>query len=308
MEPSSTAGSSTNAPMTFEKAKVDSAADLAAATVGLVTKAEFTSRREDLERQASLESAGVGKSSNGEKKKGKEKKKKSKMSALSFEDDEQEGEEPLFETKKVKKNPNVDTSMLHDADRDAAEAKRREDLAQEWLAKEQKAMAEKLEVHYSYHDPSGRDGLKGHRNQITIEKGFSIENFLDKVRQQVPQLRGYGADQLIYIKEDLILPHSLTFYELIVKRARGKSGPLFNFDVHDDVRTGPIDSRVEKDESHPGKVMVRSVYLRLKEKFPYSRFEVYDPEKKWETYTTNGGETFGEGNDASIGTFGVIRK
>ncbi|PRQ32316.1 putative XAP5 protein [Rosa chinensis] len=28
-----------------------------------------------------------------------------------------------------------------------------------------------------------------------------------------------------------------SFYELIVNKARGKSGPLFHFDVHEDVRT-----------------------------------------------------------------------
>ena len=57
----------------------------------------------------------------------------------------------------------------------------------------------------------------------------------------------------MYVKEDLILPHSTTFYELIINKARGKSGPLFNFDVHDDVRM-VNDARVEKDESHAGKV------------------------------------------------------
>ena len=103
------------------------------------------------------------------------------------------------------------------------------------------------------------------------------------------------------------MPHSMTFYELIVCKARGKSGPLFNFDVHDDVRVGAIDHRVEKDESHPGKVMLRSVYERNKEKFPYSRFEVYDPNKKWDTYTTHGGETYGEGTEAAMGAFGVSR-
>lgn len=37
----------------------------------------------------------------------------------------------------------------------------------------------------------------------------------------------------------------------------GKSGPLFHFDVHDDVRLGGIDARIEKDESHPGKIVQR---------------------------------------------------
>lgn len=36
-------------------------------------------------------------------------------------------------------------------------------------------------------------------------------------------------------------------------KARGKSGPLFHFDVHDDVRL-VNDVRIEKDESHPGAV------------------------------------------------------
>lgn len=38
-----------------------------------------------------------------------------------------------------------------------------------------------------------------------------------------------------------------SFYDLIVTKARGKSGPLFHFDVHDDVRV-IHDVRVEKDE------------------------------------------------------------
>jgi hypothetical protein len=42
--------------------------------------------------------------------------------------------------------------------------------------------------------------------------------------------------QLIYVKEDLLIPHHHTFYEFIVNKVRGKSGPLFNFDVHDDIR------------------------------------------------------------------------
>lgn len=38
-----------------------------------------------------------------------------------------------------------------------------------------------------------------------------------------------------------------TFYDFIINKARGKSGPLFNFDVHDDVRLIQ-DATVEKDE------------------------------------------------------------
>ena len=38
-----------------------------------------------------------------------------------------------------------------------------------------------------------------------------------------------------------------SFYDFIINKARGKSGPLFSFDVHDDVRLIG-DASVEKDE------------------------------------------------------------
>ena len=38
-----------------------------------------------------------------------------------------------------------------------------------------------------------------------------------------------------------------------------------------------------------------------------SRAQVYDPNKKWDTYTIHGGETFGDGNDKAMGAFGVRR-
>jgi len=116
---------------------------------------------------------------------------------------------------------------------------------------------------------------------------------------QVRELRSSSPDQLIYVKEDLIMPHNVTFYELIVKKARGKSGPLFNFDVHDDVRM-VNDARVEKDESHAGKVMEKRLYERNREKFPYSRFEVYDANKSYDTYTVHGSETFGAGVNTAL--------
>jgi len=80
-----------------------------------------------------------------------------------------------------------------------------------------------------------------------VKKGDKISNFLEKARQQFTELRGVSVDNLMYIKEDLVIPHHYTFYDFIVNKARGKSGPLFNFDVHDDVRL-LADASVEKDE------------------------------------------------------------
>ena len=271
----------------FVTAAADSASALSKATVGLVTKEEFTRRREELEADAanaSADSPAAG---------GKKKKKKAKASsALSFSEDiEGEEEEPADELprkKKLGKNPGVDTSFLPDAEREEALAQRKQDLAKEWEAQQNAIKAEIIEVTYSFWDG------KGHRNVVKVPKGFTVAEFLNKCREQVKELRSCAPDMLMYVKEDLILPHNTTFYELIVSKARGKSGPLFNFDVHDDVRLGPQDHRVEKDESHAGKVMEKRLYERNKDKFPYSRFEIYDPSKSYETYTVHGSETFGK--------------
>ncbi|KAI0950416.1 hypothetical protein AcV7_008885 [Taiwanofungus camphoratus] len=209
------------------------------------------------------------------------KRKKSAKSTLSFALDDEEGEgdgngtspspdangEKPAKRPKSRKNPNVDTSFLPDREREEAERRQREELRQEWLRKQEEMKREEIEITYSYWDGSG------HRKSVTCKKGDEISTFLEKCRQQFPELRGINVDNLMYVKEDLIIPHHHTFYDFIVNKARGKSGPLFNFDVHDDVRL-LADATVEKDESHAGKVVERSWYQRNKHIFPASRWEV----------------------------------
>lgn len=187
-----------------------------------------------------------------------------------------------------KKNPSVDTSFLPDTARDERIAAERKRLEQEWKEKQETIKKEKLEIVYSYWDGSG------HRRNVVVQKGDTVGDFLEQCRKalcrEFSELRGVGAETLLYVKEDLIIPQDMTFYDLIVTKARGKSGPLFHFDVHDDVRVGAIDSRVEKDESHPGKVVERRWYERNKHIFPASRWEMYDPTVNYGKYTIHGGE------------------
>lgn len=121
-----------------------------------------------------------------------------------------------------------------------------------------------------------------------MKKGSSIYQFLcealNNLRKEFHELKTITADQLMYIKEDLIIPHHYTFYDFIVTKARGKSGPLFSFDVHDDVRL-LADATVEKDESHAGKVLTRNWYERNKHIFPANRWSFYDPNVKYDQYT-----------------------
>lgn len=160
----------------------------------------------------------------------------------------------------------------------------RDQLRQEWSAKQEKIKAEEIEITYSYWDGSG------HRRQVRMLKGNSIHQFLqrclEQLRREFNELKLASVDQLMYVKEDLIIPHHSTFYDFIVTKARGKSGALFSFDVHEDVRV-VNDANVEKDESHAGKVCLRSWYERNKHIFPASRWEPYDPEKKWDKYTVS---------------------
>jgi len=118
---------------------------------------------------------------------------------------------------------------------------------------------------------------------MEVRKGTSIGKFLEYVKLQLspefPEVRGVTSDGFLYVKEDLIIPHHVSFYDLIAMKARGKSGPLFHFDVHDDVRL-VNDSRIEKDESHPGKIVDRRWYEQNKHIFPASRWELFDPARQ----------------------------
>lgn len=202
---------------------------------------------------------------------------------------ESEGDNEESRKKKMKlmKNPNVETSFLPDRERDLQLQREKERLRQEWLEQQEAIKKEKLLVVYSYWDGSG------HRKEITLPKGTTIGKFLELVKQQISSefqsLRSISSDSLIYVKEDLIIPHDVSFYDLIITKARGKSGPLFHFDVHDDVRK-VMDVRVEKDESHPGKVVERRWYEKNKHIFPASRWEVYDPSVQRDRYTIHGDE------------------
>lgn len=132
-----------------------------------------------------------------------------------------------------------------------------------------------------------RDG-SGHRRSVKMKKGSTIYQFLNEalnmLRKEFHEMKTVTADQLMYVKEDLIIPHHYTFYDFIVTKARGKSGPLFSFDVHDDIRL-MADATVETNESHAGKVLTRSWYERNRHIFPANRWEHYDINKDYGKYT-----------------------
>jgi len=264
----------------FAAAVTDIDSKLKTSTVGLFELNDFRKIKENIEEQQRKEAARTA--SLGEEKAKKKKKKTQNKIKLSFAAEEEgvlseEDNKEIVKKPKFGKDPNVDTSFLPDRDREEMERLQREELRQQWLKRQEETKEEDIEITYSYWDGSG------HRKTVECKKGDTISRFLDLCRQQIHELRSVNVDNLLYIKEDLIIPHHYTFYDFIINKARGKSGPLFNFDVHDDVRL-VHDATIEKDESHAGKVVERSWYEKNKHIFPASRWEIFDPEKNYGKY------------------------
>jgi len=268
-------------------------------TVGLVTREQYVEKRVNIRTKIEEEEKEkLQKLQQEEEELQMQKRKKRRVKGdprLSFCDDIENGsDEDDFENKetqkkngpvKLGKDPTVETSFLPDREREAEEQAERERLKKQWLREQELIKNEPLSITYSYWDGTG------HRRVIQVRKGDTIGEFLRAVQQQLApefrEVRTTSVENLLYVKEDLIIPHQHSFYELIINKARGKSGPLFHFDVHEDVRT-IADATKEKDESHAGKVVERHWYEKNKHIFPASRWEIYDPTKKWERYTIHG--------------------
>lgn len=267
-------------------------------TVGLVSREEYVEKRVNIRNKIEEEEKEkLQKLQQEEEELELQKRKKRRVkgdSRLSFADeigsDEDDVDEKIQETKKLGsgklgKDPTVETSFLPDSEREAEEQAERERLRRQWELEQKRIRDEPLEITYSYWDGTG------HRRVVQVRKGDTIGHFLKDVQQQLAsefrEIRTTSIENLLYVKEDLIIPHQHSFYELIINKARGKSGPLFHFDVHEDVRT-IADATIEKDESHAGKVVERHWYEKNKHIFPASRWEIYDPTRKWERYTIHG--------------------
>ncbi|GJD11950.1 Protein FAM50 [Galdieria sulphuraria] len=287
-------------------------------TVGLVTFQDFRARREYLERCAVAEAACQNASRRAEELETKKKRvKRANLSRLSFGDSLEDQEENSVEfakitrfasskkangvgfntsgqdivkepdvfspkeegffgkqNRKIGMDPGVDTSFLPDRDREQEERLERERLKQQWLSEQERVKNEEIDIIYSIWD--GR----GQRKLLSCKKGTTIAKFLSIVQQKVSTLKHCKVEDLMFIKEDMIIPHHLSFYDLISMKARGKNGSLFCFDVHEDIRIRN-DASVEKDDSHAAKVVERRWYERNKHIYPASMWEVFDVSKNY---------------------------
>ncbi|CAL8471113.1 g10655 [Coccomyxa elongata] len=182
-------------------------------TVGLVTREEFLSKRETLKDR--MDEAKAQAKREADKALNQEKlersRKKAKLAAktkLSFGgDDEEEGDAkeateaagvPDKEApgkvhqadkdssgaqqaapRKLGKDPTAQTDFLPDHEREAQEVAVREQLRKEYELRQKLMKNEPLKITYSYWDG------QGHRRTLTIRKGDTIAQFLQKVKEQL---------------------------------------------------------------------------------------------------------------------------
>jgi len=183
---------------------------LKTSTIGLVTLNEMKAKQENIVKERERKLAQKEREKEQEKeralaaKQAEKNKQKRQIQALSFNLDEDEDEdedeaeaeaeaEAETETeisdknnteksiksddtrcnKKIKKNPDVDTSFLPDREREEEENKLREELRQEWARKQNALKEEEIEITFSYWDGSG------HRRSVIMKKG----KYLNTIRE-----------------------------------------------------------------------------------------------------------------------------
>lgn len=204
-------------------------------TVGLVSHKDYKARRLYLERCAAEEREkrdAVIRKKDAESRK--QRLKRANRARLSFDASDDDDSESSASGKnspkkrRICKDPRADTTFLPDRERELAKQRERERLRQEWLNEQDRIKQEMVKITYSYWDGSG------HRRVMRCKKGTTIGRFLAMDQSEFKELRNVSADSLMYIKEDLIIPHHYSFYDFIVNKARGVSyaNALFTKPVH----------------------------------------------------------------------------
>lgn len=179
---------------------------LKTSTIGLVTLNEMKAKQENIVKERERKLAQKEREREQEKeralaaKQAEKNKQKRQIQALSFNlddeaeiSDEDDAEE--FTTlekaqcndstnKKIKKNPDVDTSFLPDREREEEENKLREELRQEWARKQNALKEEEIEITFSYWDGSG------HRRSVVMKKGKYLSD------QRIVKLQKYSIFDL----------------------------------------------------------------------------------------------------------------
>ena len=103
------------------------------------------------------------------------------------------------------------------------------------------------------------------KSETKVEKGWSIAKFLERAKKPIAEIKRVDISKLLFIKEELIVPHHFTFYDLITARTKGRNGVLIEF--------GPNAS----EKSTMPWIVDRQWFEANKHIFPANRWLTYDP-------------------------------
>ncbi len=111
---------------------------------------------------------------------------------------------------------------------------------------------------------------------VTVRKGTTISSFFEIIKQEIKDLRSISTNDLMFVKEDFVVPQHHTFYDLVLSISKeGKQ--LFHFDKLDDPR---------QKELYSIRIVDRKWYERNRHIFPYSKWTVFDPSLQTSTRDT----------------------
>jgi len=155
--------------------------------------------------------------------------------------------------------------FLPDKGRDEYFEQEKRRLQLEWLSQQEEIKEAPLDIDYCFYD-----GTSNKKN-MCIKKGSSIKEFLLIAKKQFPEISDANSDTLLFVKENVIIPHQYTFYELIESKAQGKTGTLDIWVVEGD------NSTATRTGAHPhiAKIVSRNFYERNKHIYPFNLWEIY---------------------------------
>lgn len=267
----------------FVKESDDLNKKLAKDTVGLVHLNQFQKIREDIETDKNREKE--------EEEKKRKLLKKQAASRLSFEANFEEEEEDLFDRKRSKRlgaDPTVksyfeasDYAAATNAALDSSKARQE----QEKLTRYEKRKAIPVRLTLSFYD--GAD----HRFCVDFKRGDGLREVLKKCQNEYGPLRGVLLENLMFVKENLILPLEMSVFDLEELGALkdGGRGPYANSDLfsfllqkstHNSVvEASTSEEMIETDASRNAKICTIAWFERNKHLVPAKYWIPFDPSK-----------------------------
>lgn len=276
----------------FVKQRDDRTTKLAQDTVGLVHLEQFQKIREDLEGDGQPKSE----QELQEELERQRKRRQAAAARLSFADEEEaEVEEPIFPVKKGRLGADPKVKSYFEASDLLAQSNAATEAQSEKDSIEAAARADKLKntpvrLTLSFYD--GAD----HRFFVDFKRGDPLSEVIKKCRLEYGPLRGVLVENLMLVKENLILPVELSVFDFeemgaLKDGGRGPhhSTPLFSFTLQkrdQKTQTEPgsqvilsQEDMIETDASRNAKLFTKSWYERNKHLIPAKYWIPFDAQK-----------------------------